>query len=279
LGAAIVPGFPSLPLVATKTAFAMVPSMPSQLASANPSSGSSAELTTLHWYSQPFARFPSRFVQPALQDTSWHHPELQDADAFVKPHLVPQPPQFVSVLIAVSQPFAMVPSQFAQFEAQDAIPQRFVVEQYGTAFASEHVPQLATVRLVPQLSVTVTEPHSAEACPQSWPSVGGVQPHTFAVPPPPQVDGLVHTPQFTVRETPQLSTVVKLPQFRDPQSSASLFGAHAHTFGVLPPQVSFGPQVPHSTVLPQPSSIVPQFFPCAAQVVGTHAAPQVNLNA
>ncbi len=38
-----------------------------------------------------------------------------------------------------------------------------------------------------------------------------------------------------------------------------------------PPQVWGAVQVPQVSVPPQPSEIVPQFFPCAAQVVGVHA--------
>jgi hypothetical protein len=37
-----------------------------------------------------------------------------------------------------------------------------------------------------------------------------------------------------------------------------------------PPQVCGAVQAPQVSVPPQPSGIVPQFFPCAAQVVGVH---------
>jgi hypothetical protein len=48
-------------------------------------------------------------------------------------------------------------------------------------------------------------------------------------------------------------------------------GVQPHTFGVPPPpQVSNPVQVPQPSMLPQPSGIVPQFFPCAAHVVGVH---------
>ena len=48
------------------------------------------------------------------------------------------------------------------------------------------------------------------------------------------------------------------------------------TLGIPPPpQVSVPLQLPHWSVVPQPSLIAPQFFPCAAQVVGVQVlAPQ-----
>src|SRR5439155_21165670 len=54
--------------------------------------------------------------------------------------------------------------------------------------------------------------------------------------------------------------------------SAAVAGAGAPTPQTLatppPPQVCGPVQTPHVSVPPQPSGIVPQFFPCAAQVVG-----------
>lgn len=40
-----------------------------------------------------------------------------------------------------------------------------------------------------------------------------------------------------------------------------------------PPQVWPSGQFPHSSVPPQPSGMLPQSFPCAAQVVGVHDPP------
>ena len=40
-----------------------------------------------------------------------------------------------------------------------------------------------------------------------------------------------------------------------------------------PPQVCGAVQAPQLTVPPHPSEIAPQFFPCAAQVVGVQAPP------
>jgi len=54
-------------------------------------------------------------------------------------------------------------------------------------------------------------------------------PHTLAVPPPPQVSGLVQDPHDAVRVVPQLSFSVRLPQFlpRRLQNAPSVSGAHA----------------------------------------------------
>src|SRR5207244_10296077 len=65
---------------------------------------------------------------------------------------------------------------------------------------------------------------------------------------------------------------------------SSQLGAAPQTFVTpAPPQVCGAVQAPQASVPPQPSAIVPQFFPCAAQVVGvqvpqtfaTPAPPQV----
>jgi hypothetical protein len=46
-----------------------------------------------------------------------------------------------------------------------------------------------------------------------------------------------------------------------------------------PPQVWGEVQVPQVSVPPQPSEIVPQFFPWAAQVVGVHAVAVLKKSA
>jgi hypothetical protein len=47
-----------------------------------------------------------------------------------------------------------------------------------------------------------------------------------------------------------------------------------HTLVVPPPPQVWGAvQLPQVRVLPHPSAIVPQFFPCAAQVVGVQLMP------
>src|SRR6059036_300740 len=54
--------------------------------------------------------------------------------------------------------------------------------------------------------------------------------------------------------------------------STAVVGALPQTFATPPPpQVCGAVQAPQVSVPPQPSAIVPQFFPCAAQVVGVQA--------
>ncbi len=63
-----------------------------------------------------------------------------------------------------------------------------------------HVPQFATLRACPQLSVPLFEPQSAPTRVQNAAFDSGVHPHCFGVPPPPQV-----TP--VPEQVPQLGTV------------------------------------------------------------------------
>jgi hypothetical protein len=75
-------------------------------------------------------------------------------------------------------------------------------------------------------------PQPFEIVPQFLPCaahVVGVQPHTFAVPPPPHVLGNVHEPQLGV--PPQPSEIV--PQFLP--CAAHVVGVQPHTFAVPPP--------------------------------------------
>ena len=130
----------------------------------------------------------------------------------------------------------------------------------------------------PMLKVTQFFPSAAHV-------VGEQTPQTFAVPAPPHVapEALHPSPQSCVIPQPMLI----VPQFFP--CAAQLVGTHTpQTFAVPPPpQVSTGAlavppsaaspaapaslapaQVPQSWVIPQPMLIVPQFFPCAAQLVG-----------
>jgi hypothetical protein len=74
------------------------------------------------------------------------------------------------------------------------------------------VPHELTVRVAPQLSVPVTLPQFLPRRVQKAAFVSAVQvdpPHTFAVPPPPQVWGEVQVPQLSVPPHPSLMD----PQF------------------------------------------------------------------
>ena len=115
-------------------------------------------------------------------------------------------------------------------------------------------------------------PHPFGTVPQLSPAgqfVAGVQPHTLAVPPPPQVCGAVQAPpQATVPPHP-LGTVPQLSP-----AGQVVMGVQPHTLGVPPPpQVCGAVQAPpHATVPLQPLEMVPQLSPAGHEVRGWHAS-------
>jgi hypothetical protein len=124
--------------------------------------------------------------------------------------------------------------------------------------------------------VTVPVPQPLGIVPQLVPAaqaVAGVQPHTPALPPPPQVWGAVHDPQVT--EPPQPSGAV--PQFCPAAHAvAAVSGVQPHTLATLgdaPPHVCGAVHDPQVIVPPQPSDIGPQFLPVHAAVFDSGAHP------
>ncbi len=98
----------------------------------------------------------------------------------------------------------------------------------------EQMPQV-TVRFVLQLSVPVRVPQFLPRRLQKAGSVSGVQtapPQTLEVPPPPQVWGLVQTPQVTVRFVLQLSDPVTVPQFLPSLEQNVEFDSGVHNGGL-----------------------------------------------
>ena len=88
----------------------------------------------------------------------------------------------------------------------------------------------------------------------------GVQPHSLALPLPPQVCGAVHEPQLIV--PPQPLEIV--PQLSP--AGQVVTGVQPHSLALpLPPQVWGAVQAPQLSVPPQPFGIVPQLSP-AGQV-------------
>jgi hypothetical protein len=120
----------------------------------------------------------------------------------------------------------------------------------------------------------MTWPQVAPRLEQNVGSLSGVQPHTFAVPAPPQVCGVEHVPhEATVRPVPQLSVPITWPQFLPTreQNAVSLSAVQLlHTFAApAPPQVPVV-HVPHeATVRAVPQLSVPitwpQFLPTREQ--------------
>jgi hypothetical protein len=121
--------------------------------------------------------------------------------------------------------------------AQVPVPHTFAVPPPPQDLVPVHVPQLATVRWVPQLSEACGEPQFLPSREQSIASASGVQvpaPHTFAVPPPLQTCVPEQVPHSTVRVLPQLSEARSEPQFLPcrPQISESDSGVQVE---LLPP--------------------------------------------
>jgi hypothetical protein len=133
-----------------------------------------------------------------------------------------------------------------------------------------HVPHGLTVRLTPQLSSAVTLPHVFPNREQNATSVSLVQPHTFAVPPPPHETPFPeHAPhELTVRLTPQLSMAITPPQFLPSLKQKAMSVSAAQQ--TLLPHVCGDVHVPHDITvrpIPQLSKAVtlPQFLPSREQ--------------
>jgi hypothetical protein len=150
------------------------------------------------------------------------------------------------------------------------------------------VPQDATVRLAPQLSLAVKEPQAASCVAHKAASLSATQPHWLAVPAPPQDTSVpLQVPQeATVREVPQLSVAVREPQLAPlaAQTEESLSGAQPHWLATPPPpQVSPAAlQVPQEATVravPQLSVAVkaPQTAPLAVQSAASLSGEQLSL--
>jgi hypothetical protein len=111
---------------------------------------------------------------------------------------------------------------------------------------------------------------------QTEPAVAGIHaalpPHTFGVPPPPQVAGGVNVAHEDAMRPPHPSAC--WPQREETLGSLHVFGTHGaappQTLGVPPPPHDWpaGQLAPHCMTPPQPSATSPQFAPACAQVRG-----------
>jgi hypothetical protein len=87
--------------------------------------------------SQPSDALPLQSPHPDAHDATWHAPVAQVAVPFATAQATPQPPQFVVVVSAVSQPFAGLPSQSPQPASQAAMPHVVPVHE-GVPWATVH---------------------------------------------------------------------------------------------------------------------------------------------
>ncbi len=98
--------------------------------------------------SQPSDAVPLQSSYPELQETTSHEPVAQLSLAFASAQLVPQPPQFTSVVSDVSQPFELVPSQLpkpAEHDPSVQVPAGQLSLALSSAHATPQPPQLVSV--------------------------------------------------------------------------------------------------------------------------------------
>ena len=93
-----------------------------------------------------------------------------------------------------------------------AQPQTFTVPVPPQVSVPAHVPHATLLRAAPQLSLPLTFPQFFPRRAQKAAVPSGVQPHTFAVPPPPHVVFALQLPQATTRCWPQRSVPMPVPQ-------------------------------------------------------------------
>ncbi len=192
-----------------------------------------------------------------------------------------QLPQLATVRGSRQLSSAVSESHVAPCRAQNAAsvsgvhaPHTFGTPPLPQRSAGVHVPQ-STVRDAPQLSSDVSDPHSAARRAQSSASLSGVQPHTFADPPPPHVSGAAHAPHDSLREAPQLSVASTVPQLvpSRAQSSELDSGTHASPSGPPPPSVA-PPSVRAPPSGPPPSAPGNTSSDEQAAASPTHAMPR-----
>jgi hypothetical protein len=152
-------------------------------------------------------------------------------------------PQLATVRITLQLSVPMTDPQFLPSRVQNAPSDS---AEHPHTFDALHVcgivqvPQLGTLRVVPQLSAAITLPQFLPTLVQNAAFVSAAQPQTFTVPPPPHVCGIVHVPQLaTVRIAPQLSLAITLPQFLPTRVQNVVFDSATqlgpHTFATPPP--------------------------------------------
>jgi hypothetical protein len=173
--------------------------------------------------SQPLESMLSQSSRPTLQLPMLQTPVEQSAVANAREHVIPQPPQFASVRVLVSQPSATLPLQSAQPALHETISHVPVV-QLPLAFAGAHaIPQ------APQLvSVLTRVSHPLALMPSQLPyptaqSVSVHAPVAQEAVPFGNEHGIPHPPQFM-----RLRMLVSQP-FVVLMSQSSKPGAHVVT--------------------------------------------------
>jgi len=180
--------------------------------------------------------------------------------------------------------------------AAPVVPQTPLVQPWPLAQACPQAPQLfgsdvSLTQALPHATSPVGQLHdplthdapAAHACPQAPQLFGSDVSLTQALPQNTCPDGQVHTP--ATQASPAAQAFPHVPQLlglfvvftHAPAHTTSPVGQPPQTLATPPPpQVCPVGHVPQFSCPPHPSEIVPQFAPCAVQVVGVHA-PQLPL--
>lgn len=140
-----------------------------------------------------------------------------------------------------------------------AQPHTFTLPVPPQVSVPPHVPHATLLRAAPQLSLPLTFPQFFPSRAQKAPLPSGVQPHTFAVPPPPHVVFALQLPHATARGWPQRSVPLPVPQATPSRAQNCGFVStcvqeHAPAWQEFVPE-----QVPHVAMLrcrPQESNTV-----------------------
>ena len=153
-------------------------------------------------------------------------------------------------------------------------PHTLVAPPPPHVWGDAHVPH-ETVRETPHVSLAVMEPQVAPALEQKAAVLPPVQPHAFAVPPPPHVSGDAQAPQEVLRANPQLSVPTTVPQVAPwaAQKAAVVCGVQPQTFAFpLPPQVWGEVHAPQLAVRTRPQLSLPVTEPQLAPDLAQNAA-------
>jgi hypothetical protein len=235
---------------------------------------------------------PPQFLPSRVQKSASVSAQPHTFEVPPPPHVTPVPehaPHELTVLLAPHLSVADMPPQFLPSRVQISVsvsvqPHTFAVPPPPQVTpVPEHVPHELTVLVAPHLSVAATPPQFLPSRVQSAASVSA-QPHTFGVPPPPQVTPVPeHVPhELTVLLAPHVSVAATVPQFLPSRvQSAASVSAQPHTLVVPPPPhvtpvPEHDPQFTLLRAAPQLSvpETVPQVYPSRAQNVALSSAVQ-----
>jgi hypothetical protein len=215
----------------------------------------------------PFEQLPQLLLTPQTVRIPQLNPKLEQVSVQVVTH---------SPKELQDWPFKQVPQNFVVPQTVWYPHSYSKAEQVSVQVETHFPKELQTLLPVqfPQLPPQPFEPHI-------FPAQLGMQTETHSPVAVLQVCPFEQLPQLaTALNAPQLSKAVAPPQalFNLEQNAEFVSGVHVQTFDW---QVFGNVQLPQFKVPPQPLLILPQFLPCAEQVVGIQGAthkPVLNVH-